>query len=236
MSTGLLVAASQACISRTFQAVLERNIINPSSSRPTRLCQASRHLTWAAPGAKKAHLVYYSRSTVTTVSVMGANRGRIEPGPGQESVWDYPRPAIAQPTTKHLQVIFNNKTIMDTKRGFRVLETSHPPTYYFPREDVDMSCFEEVPGVGSICEWKGGAVYFNIVVDGKRLERIAWSYPNPTESFKGMAGYIAVYPWAMDACLVDGEKATPQEGRFYGGWITKDVVGPFKGGAGTWGW
>lgn len=159
----------------------------------------------------------------------------IKPGPGQESVWDYPRPPRLEPVTKRLQVILNGVTIADTTRGFRVLETSHPPTYYFPPDDVDSSAIRPAGG-GSMCEWKGAARYVTFEVDGKVAERAAWYYPNPTPSFSRIKGYYSFYVTPFDACLVDGEIVTPQPGGFYGGWVTKDIVGPIKGVPGSMGW
>lgn len=160
---------------------------------------------------------------------------RIEPGPGQESVWDYPRPPRVEQTSRHVQVVFNGVVIADSVRTLRVLETSHAPTYYLPREDVRSEYFVPTPR-RSICEWKGQAVYYDISVGGRFAAAAAWSYPEPTEPFAAIRGHIAIYPQEMDACLVDGERAEPQPGAFYGGWVTSDVVGPFKGGPGTFGW
>ncbi len=160
---------------------------------------------------------------------------RIEPGPGQESVWDYPRPAIAEPTDKHVQIVVNGETVADSRRPYRVLETSHPPTYYLPPEDVKMEYFTPT-NRRTVCEWKGPARYFTIQVGDRQLPDAAWCYPSPTSSFAAIANYIAVYPSQMEACYVNGERVQAQAGDFYGGWITSDIVGPFKGGAGTWGW
>ena len=157
------------------------------------------------------------------------------PGPGQESVWDYPRPAIAERTPKRLQVILGGQVIADTTRGVRTLETSHPPTYYFPPDDVADGALVPVRG-SSLCEWKGQARYFDVVGGGVRAERGAWAYDAPTAGFTVLAGYVAFMPSQMEACLVDGERARPQEGGFYGGWITDDLAGPFKGPPGTRFW
>jgi uncharacterized protein (DUF427 family) len=116
-----------------------------------------------------------------------------------------------------------------------VLETSHPPVYYLPPEDVQMVYFQPSPKA-TFCEWKGMAAYYTIVVGDRRLDHGAWYYPEPTEPFRDIAHYIAVYPGKMDACYVDDELVQAQPGDFYGGWITQDIVGPFKGGLGTWGW
>lgn len=160
---------------------------------------------------------------------------RVEPNPGQESVWDYPRPPRLERIDKHIQIIFNGATIADTRRAFRVLETSHPPVYYLPPEDIHQEYVHPVPG-SSWCEWKGQATYFTVRVGDKTVERVAWSYPHPTHAFKEMAGFLAFYAGPMDACTVDGERVRPQPGNFYGGWITNDIVGPFKGEPGTMGW
>lgn len=160
---------------------------------------------------------------------------RIEPQPGQESVWDYPRPPRLEPSPKHLQIVFNGIAIADTRRSQRVLETSHPPVYYIPPEDIKMEYLQPTPQQ-SFCEWKGMANYYTIAVGDKQAVNVAWYYPNPTPEFAAIQNYVAFYPAPMDACYADGEKVTPQPGNFYGGWITNDIVGPFKGVAGSWGW
>ncbi|HEY0068558.1 MAG TPA: DUF427 domain-containing protein [Chloroflexia bacterium] len=154
---------------------------------------------------------------------------------GQESVWDYPRPPRLEDTDKHIQVIFNGVTIADTRRAKRVLETSHPPVYYIPPEDVQQSALTATPRT-SYCEWKGHASYFTVHVGDKTAHNAVWSYPDPLPEFAEIAGYLAFYPAPMDACLVDGEQAQPQPGRYYGGWITPDIKGPFKGEPGSSGW
>ena len=158
-----------------------------------------------------------------------------KPAPGQESVWDYPRPPRVDDTDRHLEVWLNGVRIADTRRAKRVLETSHPPVYYFPPEDVRREFLHENPN-NSWCEWKGLACYYDLDVNGRRETAAAWFYPLPTQIYEKMKGYIAFYPGRMDACLVDGERAEPQPGGFYGGWITKDVVGPFKGVPGSAVW
>jgi uncharacterized protein (DUF427 family) len=163
------------------------------------------------------------------------NRSRIEPGPGQESVWDYPRPPRLEETNKRVKVVFGGVTIAYTTRGRRVLETSHPPVYYVPPEDVRMEHLTPAGGT-SLCEWKGRARYYDVSADGRTEPRAAWFYPDPTTSFRDLKGYVAFYPSKMDACWVDGEKVEEQQGDFYGGWITPEIVGPFKGAPGTRGW
>lgn len=154
---------------------------------------------------------------------------RVEPGPGQESVWDYPRPPRLESSGKHIQVIFNGIVLADTHRAKRILETSHPPVYYIPPEDIKME-YLTLTSRATFCEWKGHASYYTVKVNGKTLPDAAWYYTHPTSDYTGIKNYVAFYPGLMDACYVDGEQVRPQPGDFYGGWITKDIVGPFKGG------
>lgn len=162
-------------------------------------------------------------------------RQRIEPGPGQESVWDYPRPPRLEDSNKHIQVIFNGIIIADTKRSKRILETSHPPVYYIPPEDIKVEYLH--PGSRTtFCEFKGQASYYTITVNDKSVPNGAWYYPRPSKGYENLTNFIAFYPGKMDACYVDGERVQTQEGDFYGGWISSQVVGPFKGGLGTSGW
>ena len=160
---------------------------------------------------------------------------RIKPGPGQESVWDYPRPPKLEPVSKRITVLFDGVTIAATTAAMRVLETSHPPVYYIPPEDIDMRYLRLTPG-SSVCEWKGRAQYFDVGFREKVAERAAWAYPHPTSAYASIQNHIAFYPQLMDACYVDGELVKPQPGGFYGGWITHDIVGPFKGEPGTMFW
>jgi len=156
-------------------------------------------------------------------------------GPGQESVWSFPRPAIAQPCQRHLKIVHRGVTIADTRRAIRTLETSHPPSYYFPPEDI-------APGVlqasqrRSLCEWKGVAIYVDVFVEGETLRDVAWSYPDPSAAFIALRGHVAFYAAPFDGCFVDGARVTPQPGNFYGGWISADVTGPFKGVPGSAFW
>jgi uncharacterized protein (DUF427 family) len=163
------------------------------------------------------------------------HRSRTEPAAGQESVWDYPRPPRLQKVSERLRVIFIGETIADTVAGFRVLETSHPPVYYIPPGDLDQQYLCTVSG-SSWCEFKGHAKYWSLDLNGKRSENAAWSYPQPSPAFADVAGYLAFYASRVDECWVGDERVQPQEGDFYGGWITSRIVGPFKGGAGTRGW
>jgi uncharacterized protein (DUF427 family) len=166
---------------------------------------------------------------------MSQNTKRIPPGPGQESVWDYPRPPRLEASSKRIQVFFAGQEIASTIRSFRILETSHPPAYYLPRDDVRMEYFRPVSNQ-SFCEWKGKASYFDVVVGNKLAPASAWTYERPSPNFLPIAGYLAFYPGRMERCLVDGETVRPQAGSFYGGWITDEIVGPFKGEPGTMFW
>jgi uncharacterized protein (DUF427 family) len=159
----------------------------------------------------------------------------IEPMQGQESVWDYPRPPRLEPVAKRIQIVFANTLIVDAPQSFRVLETSHPPVYYIAPQFVRPGVLQAAPG-GSLCEWKGRAAYFDVVVGQNRAPASAWYYPAPTTAFAAIAGFIAFYAAPMDECRVGGEVVTPQPGGFYGGWITPDIVGPFKGVPGSMGW
>jgi uncharacterized protein (DUF427 family) len=162
-------------------------------------------------------------------------RQPVEPGPGQESVWDYPRPPRLEDINKKVEVVFGGVTLACTTQAKRVLETSHPPVYYIPPEDIRMEHLEPSVG-GSYYEWKGRAGYYDVALEGRTEPRAAWFYPDPTPPFAGLKDYVAFYPSKMDGCWVGGEKVEAQEGDFYGGWITSDIEGPFKGGPGTWGW
>lgn len=163
-------------------------------------------------------------------------RPKPEPkGPGQESVWDYPRPAVAEPTSAHVVIEHAGRIVADTKASIRTLETSHPPSYYIPKADIAADMLRPAGG-GSICEWKGAARYFDVVIGDVVLLRVGWSYPDPTPSFAALRDHVAFYAWPFDRCSVDGETVVPQPGRFYGGWITSDLAGPFKGVPGSMGW
>jgi len=160
---------------------------------------------------------------------------RIEPGPGQESVWDYPRPPRVEPSSRHVVVTVAGQIVADTHRALRVLETSQPPAYYIPPQDVRLDCLRPT-GHTTWCEFKGTARHHAITVGGHTVADAAWSYPDPTPGFEAIRDHLAFYPARVEACFVDGERVSAQEGDFYGGWITRDVVGPFKGGPGTAGW
>jgi uncharacterized protein (DUF427 family) len=158
-----------------------------------------------------------------------------EPGPGQESVWEYPRPPKVERTTKHVRVVLDGVTIADTHRAVRVLETSHPPSYYIPPEDVRRE-FLTTSATRTTCEFKGRARYFSLQVGDRSVQDVAWTYPAPSPGYEAIRDHVAFYPSRVDACYVGDERVQAQEGDFYGGWITADIVGPFKGGAGTAGW
>lgn len=160
---------------------------------------------------------------------------RIAPGPGQESVWDYPRPPRVEPLNARVTIEQGGHMIADTTSAFRVLETSHPPAIYLPPEAFVDGALQPAEG-SSYCEFKGRARYFDVVGGDTRAERAAWSYPSPSLGFESISGFVSVYPGRMERCTIDGETVTPQEGDFYGGWITASIVGPFKGAPGTWGW
>lgn len=149
-------------------------------------------------------------------------------GPGQESVWDYPRPAVAEATDAHIVIEHRGLIVADTRRAVRTLETSHPPSYYIPPADIAPAILRRANGT-TFCEWKGSATYWDVIVAGSVLERVGWSYADPTPAFAALRNYIAFYAGPFDRCLVDGEPVTPQPGEFYGGWITSRLAGPFKG-------
>ncbi|MGD1899108.1 MAG: DUF427 domain-containing protein [Phormidesmis sp.] len=159
----------------------------------------------------------------------------IEPGPNQESVWNYPRPPKVEDVAKHVTIIFNNELIADTRKAKRILETSHPPNYYIPLNDIQTQ-YLEPSAHASYCEWKGVASYYSLQVGERQAKDVAWTYPNISAAYEELIGYVGFYPGPMDACYIDEEIVQPQAGSFYAGWITQDIVGPFKGGPGTLGW
>ncbi len=152
-----------------------------------------------------------------------------------ESVWDYPRPPKLEPSSKHLKVVLEGVVIAESSKTLKMCETSHPPVYYFPPEDVRMELLAPAGG-RSYCEWKGIASYYTVSVNGKTVENAAWYYKNPRSRYRELKNFIAFYPRKMDACYVDGEEVQAQPGDFYGGWITSDITGPFKGGPESMGW
>lgn len=159
----------------------------------------------------------------------------VVPGPGQESAWQYPRPPRVEAVRQQCEVIFGGHTIAITLAAQRVLETSHPPNYYFPPDSVLAGALEPTEH-RSFCEWKGVASYFHVVRGDQIAEHAAWTYADPSPGYEALRDHVAFYPQRMEACLVDGELVRAQPGGFYGGWITSRVVGPFKGapGSSTW--
>ena len=160
---------------------------------------------------------------------------RESPGPGQESVWDYPRPPRVEPETRVVRIVVGGETIATSDRALRVLETSHPPGIYLPPEAFVAGSLSPNPR-RTVCEWKGVAEYWDLTGGDVTRVAAAWSYPRPRPGFEAVAGHISVYPGRVDACYLGEELVRPQEGSFYGGWITDEIVGPFKGAPGTEGW
>ena len=158
----------------------------------------------------------------------------VMPAPGQESVWDYPRPPTVVPDPREVVVRWGDVEVARTRRALRVLETSHPPSFYLPWDDVAKSLLEPAPGA-SFCEWKGPARYWTLVDGDRRMAGVAWSYPHPLRGAEALAACVAFYAGALD-CRVDGTAVRPQPGGFYGGWITPELVGPFKGEPGSQNW
>ena len=150
-------------------------------------------------------------------------------------MWDYPRPPRVERSGRLVVVELGGVEVCRTTSALRVLETSHPPVWYLPCRDWAPGALQEAAGT-SYCEFKGIAHYLDVVGGERRADRAAWTYPEPVDAFGELVGTAAVYPGRMDACTVDGEPVRPQEGGFYGGWVTDDVVGPFKGAPGTLGW
>lgn len=160
---------------------------------------------------------------------------KIEAKSGQESVWDYPRPPRLEPSNRHVRIIFAGETIAESSRCVRLLETSHPPNWYIPRSDVRTELL--IPtGRTSFCEFKGSSTYYSVRHNNRTSPFAAWAYHDPTPAFSLIRDYLAFYANRVDACFVDDERVQAQSGDFYGGWITSEIVGPFKGGPGTYGW
>jgi uncharacterized protein (DUF427 family) len=155
--------------------------------------------------------------------------------PGQESVWDYPRPPALRASDARIVVTLGGVRVCETTASLQVLETSHPPTYYLPRSAFLPGALRPTAGQ-SVCEWKGQAAYLDVLGGDAVATRAAWHYPEPTPGFAALDDHVAVYAGAMDEVLVDGERVVPQPGGFYGGWITSAVAGPFKGAPGSMGW
>ncbi len=161
------------------------------------------------------------------------------PGPGQESVWDFPRPPALQTVDLPIKVVFAGAVIAETRHALRVIETAGAPCYYIPPDDVDQDRLEPTPGF-SVCEWKGAAVYFDVTANGRTARKAAWTYPDPLtdldDDYARLAYHVAFYPAPMDSCTIGDETVTPQPGGFYGGWVTQSLTGPIKGVPGSEGW
>jgi uncharacterized protein (DUF427 family) len=160
---------------------------------------------------------------------------RQPPLADQESVWDYPRPPRVEATSRRIRVVFNGVTIAESTHAKRVLETSHPPVYYVPQSDIRMEYLSPTHRL-TVCEFKGAANYWTLKVGERKSADAAWGYNTPNSGYEPLKGHLAFFASRVDECTVDDERVTPQDGDFYGGWITSDIVGPFKGGPGTWGW
>ncbi|MBW2410653.1 MAG: DUF427 domain-containing protein [Deltaproteobacteria bacterium] len=155
------------------------------------------------------------------------------PGPGQESVWDYPRPPELAPDSRRVEVYYGDQMIASSRTAFRVLETASPPTFYIPPGDVNLELLSSAPG-SSICEWKGAATYWSLASEPERGV-VAWSYSDPSPAFLRIRAYVSFYP-AIVKCFVGAERVRAQPGKFYGGWVTDEIIGPFKGEPGTQHW
>jgi len=153
-----------------------------------------------------------------------------------ESVWDYPRPPALVPCERRVRIVFGGTTVADSTRALRVLETSHPPVIYVPPEDWVEGALVPASARRTLCEFKGLASYFDVRGGGRVAPAAAWAYPDPVASYAPLRDHVSVYPGRMDLCYLDDEEVSPQEGTFYGGWITADIAGPFKGAPGTRGW
>ena len=166
----------------------------------------------------------------------GSNRPDFAelPGPGQVSVWDFPRPPRLVPDSREVVVMWGNLEVAHTKRAIMALETAHPPTFYLPWEDVNQNLFQPAGG-GSFCEWKGPAKYWSLVDGAHSLVKVAWSYPSPLPGAELIKDCVALYANSLQ-CNVGGQPVSPQPGGFYGGWITPELVSPFKGVPGSSGW
>ena len=158
-----------------------------------------------------------------------------EPAEAQESVWDYPRPPVMRPDSRHVVVRYRDIVIADSTAAVRVLETASPPTFYLPEADMATTLLLPSHTRTTYCEWKGTATYFDLIAADGRIPRIAWRYPEPRAPFSALSNYFGFYPGKVE-CYVDGERVRPQPGGFYGGWMTSDIVGPVKGEPGTGGW
>jgi uncharacterized protein (DUF427 family) len=182
------------------------------------------------------HLPAWARAARVGWRWSGAERPpfAVEPQEGQESVWDYPRPPRLQRDGRRVVVRAGDVVVAESTRALRVLETASPPTFYLPPEDVATARLRAARG-SSRCEWKGAARYWDLVLPDERLEACAWSYADPFPGFAPIRGWFSFYPARLECCVGDARVA-PQPGGFYGGWITPELVGPFKGEPGSEGW
>lgn len=151
----------------------------------------------------------------------------IRPSLDQESVLDYPRPPRIEPSSRRVRVMVDGEAIAGSTRAVRVLETGHPPVWYIPPDDVRMDLLDNSE-TSTFCEWKGTASYWTLTVGGRTVEDVAWSYEEPIPAFEPLRGYLAFYPSRVDACYVDDEQVTPEPAGYYGGWITSEIIGPFR--------
>ena len=153
----------------------------------------------------------------------------------EESVWDYPRPPKLENQKGHVRIVHSGIIVADSNKALRILETSHPPTVYIPFADLNLDILSENNNQ-SFCEFKGRANYFDLALNGQNYPNVAWFYKNPSKGYEGLKDHAAFYASRLDECYIDEERVKSQEGDFYGGWITSNIKGPFKGGAGTFGW
>jgi uncharacterized protein (DUF427 family) len=158
----------------------------------------------------------------------------IPPQEGEESVWDYPRPPVCVDDSREVIVQLDDLVIAKTSKAVRVLETASPPTFYIPQSDVNLEHLKQTPG-SSFCEWKGAATYWSLDSGDNQIKNVGWSYESPSPRFASIRGFLSFYP-AKLICTVDGERVRPQPGGFYGGWVTDEIIGPYKGESGTGGW
>ena len=153
-----------------------------------------------------------------------------------ERVWDYPRPPAVVPCERRVRVKLAGETLADSTRALRVLETSHPPTIYIPPEDVREELLARSASRPTWCEFKGAARYLDAIAGGRRFVAIAWSYEDPSPGYEALRDHVAFYPGRVDGAWMDDERVQSQRSDFYGGWITSDLIGPFKGPPGTLAW
>jgi uncharacterized protein (DUF427 family) len=159
----------------------------------------------------------------------------VPPGPGEESVWDYPRPPRLETVSRHIRVEHADRLVARSAKALRVCETAGPPVYYTPPAGVHREWLEPAP-LRTSCEWKGEAHYWHLRFDDTFVENVAWSYPAPFPGYEGLRDHLAFFAGRVDACFVGDARVVPQPGGFYGGWITPEIVGPFKGEPGSEGW